>query len=176
MGFKKSTIPKGYARTAAATVSRWPAGLEQEPALGAHLATSRLGYAHHGIYVGNGKVVHYAGLCRSWHCGSVEEVTIFQFAFGHQVWIVDHPESIYSAEEIVRRARSRVGEHNYRLLTTNCEHFCNWCVSGVSRSVQIERPSGLPARTVCLAARLVTRLPQMRVRRRALATSAVYNN
>ncbi len=158
----------------AAANQRWPAGLQEEPPLGAHLVTSRFGYTHHGIYIGSGKVVHYAGLSRSWHSGPVEEVTLARFAFGHPVRIVDHPESIYSAEEIVHRARSRVGEHAYRLLTNNCEHFCNWCVSGLSRSVQIERPSGLAALTVCLAARLVARMPRMR--QRALLTSGVYTH
>jgi hypothetical protein len=149
-------------RAAGAANQLWAAGLQEEPALGAHLATSRLGYTHHGIYIGGGKVVHYAGLSRSWHSGPVEEVTLTRFALGRPVRIVDHPESIYSAEEIVRRARSRVGEQAYHLLTNNCEHFCNWCVSGLSRSVQVERPSGFPAVTVCVAARLVTRLPRIR--------------
>src|SRR5450631_4420145 len=106
MRFMTSMVSIGCKKAASATLERWPAGLEQEPVLGAHLATTRLGYAHHGVYVGGGKVVHYAGLCRSWHSGPVEEVTISQFAFGHPVWIVDHPESIYSAEEIVQRAQS----------------------------------------------------------------------
>ncbi|EFL5564207.1 hydrolase, partial [Escherichia coli] len=30
--------------------------------LGAHLSSDRPGYTHHGIYVGNGKVIHYSGL------------------------------------------------------------------------------------------------------------------
>ena len=39
---------------------------------GTHLVTSRRGYAHHGIYVGGGMVVHYAGLCQLLHSGPVE--------------------------------------------------------------------------------------------------------
>jgi len=45
-----------------------------------------------------------------------------------------------------RRARSRLGENDYRLLTNNCEHFYNWCLSGVSRSAQVERRLQLPVR------------------------------
>ncbi|WP_316867889.1 styrene monooxygenase/indole monooxygenase family protein [Ralstonia mannitolilytica] len=41
----------------------WRPHGEGSLALGAHLITPRLGYWHHGIYVGNGKVVHYAGPC-----------------------------------------------------------------------------------------------------------------
>jgi Lecithin retinol acyltransferase len=48
----------------------------------------------------------------------------------------------------VRRARSRIGEDDYRLLTNNCEHFCNWCLCGVSRSAQVERRWQLPFRVL----------------------------
>jgi Lecithin retinol acyltransferase len=34
----------------------------EEPALGSHLVTPRFGFAHHGIYVGGGKVVHYGAI------------------------------------------------------------------------------------------------------------------
>jgi lecithin:retinol acyltransferase len=118
----------------------------QEPHLGAHLITPRVGYNHHGVYVGHGRVVHYSGLSGFWQCGPVEEVSLSEFVSGHPVRIVDHLESQYSPEEIVRRARSRLGENDYRLLTNNCEHFCNWCVSGISHSAQVERRLRLPFR------------------------------
>jgi hypothetical protein len=120
--------------------------LDQEPHLGAHLTTSRRGYSHHGVYAGRGRVVHYSGLSGFWQCGPVEEVSLSRFAAGRPVRIVAHPESQYSPEDIVRRARSRLGENDYRLLTNNCEHFCNWCLSGVSRSAQVERRLQLPLR------------------------------
>ncbi|MGD0504117.1 MAG: lecithin retinol acyltransferase family protein [Steroidobacteraceae bacterium] len=116
-----------------------PPGLEHEPPLGAHLTTSRWGYSHHGVYVGHGRVVHYSGLSGFWQCGPVEEVSLSRFANGHPVRVVDQLEPQYLPEETVRRARSRLGENDYRLLTNNCEHFCNWCRSGVSRSEQVER-------------------------------------
>jgi Lecithin retinol acyltransferase len=127
---------------------RSPSGLEQEPALGAHLTTSRRGYTHHGMYVGHGRVVHYSGLSGFWQCGPVEEVPLSRFAVGRPVQIVDHGRSPYSPEEIVRRARSRIGENDYRLLTNNCEHFCNWSRCGVSRSAQVERRLQLPFRVL----------------------------
>jgi hypothetical protein len=121
-------------------------GLEHEPPLGAHLATLRRGYQHHGVYVGRGQVVHYSGLSGFWQCGPVEEVPLSRFASGRPVRLVSHLEPHYSPEEIVRRARSRLGESDYRLLTNNCEHFCNWCLSGVSRSAQVEGRLQLPLR------------------------------
>jgi Lecithin retinol acyltransferase len=123
-------------------------GLDREPSLGTHLTTSRRCYTHHGIYVGQGRVVHYSGLSGFWHCGPVEEVPMFRFAGGRPVQIADRGGSLHSPPEIVRRARSRIGENDYRLLTNNCEHFCNWCVCGVSHSAQAERSWLLPLRAL----------------------------
>jgi hypothetical protein len=125
-----------------------PSGLEQDLPLGAHLTTSRRGYTHHGMYAGHGRVVHYSGMSGFWQCGPVEEVSLSRFAFGRPVQIVEHDRSPFSPEEIVRRARSRMGENDYRLLTNNCEHFCNWCLHGVSYSAQVERPLQLPFRSL----------------------------
>ena len=58
------------------------------------------------------------------------------------------PNLYFLPQEIVRRARSRLGENDYRLLTNNCEHFCNWCLDGVSHSAQVERPLVLPFRVL----------------------------
>ncbi|MBN3788842.1 lecithin retinol acyltransferase family protein [Burkholderia sp. Ac-20353] len=105
--------------------------------LGAHLVSDRNGYSHHGIYVGDGRVVHYAGLCASLHRGPIEEVTLERFAAGHSVRIVPHPYAAYAGRTAVLRARSRLGENRYRLLTNNCEHFCTWCVEGTGHSEQV---------------------------------------
>jgi Lecithin retinol acyltransferase len=121
-------------------------GLEGEPPLGAHLAALRRGYQHHGVYVGQGRVVHYSGLSGFWQCGPVEEVPLSRFANGRPVRVVNHLEPHHSPEETVRRARSRLGESDYRLLTNNCEHYCNWCLSGDSRSDQVEGRLQLPLR------------------------------
>lgn len=104
---------------------------------GAHLVSDRAGYSHHGIYVGDGRVVHYAGLCTSLHRGPIEEVTLERFAAGHAVRVVPHPYAAYAGRTVVLRARSRLGENRYRLLTNNCEHFCAWCLLGESRSEQV---------------------------------------
>jgi len=144
----------------AAAVSQ-TAGLGQGLALGTHLVTSRRGYTHHGIYVGRGMVVHYAGLSRFLHSGPVEEVTISRFSMGRAVRIIEYCESAYSPQEIVLRARSRLGENAYHVLRNNCEHFCNWCISGRSRSRQVERPLAITLRALVAAANCANRLPLM---------------
>ncbi len=44
---------------------------------------------------------------------------------------------LYSPEETVIRAKSRLGEREYNLITKNCEHFAIWCKTGVSESYQV---------------------------------------
>lgn len=102
-----------------------------EPPLGAHLVTSRAFYTHHGLYVGGGCVIHYSR-------GRVEEISVAGFADGRGVRIRRELPR-FDRREVVERARSRLGEHDYRLLTNNCEHFCAWALQGESRSRQVDR-------------------------------------
>ncbi len=140
---------KKVSNTDAGQEPRSSSDLELEPTRGAHLISKRHGYSHHGIYVGNGRVVHYAGLSGGlWQCGPVEEVSLLQFACGNAIQIADPITTPFSSEEIVRRARSRLGENDYRILTNNCEHFCTWCVGGVSHSEQVRQPLLLPLRAL----------------------------
>jgi len=113
-----------------------------EPPLGAHLMTPRLGYTHHGVFVGHGQVVHYAGLSRRLVRGPVECVSITRFAAGRALFVATGTGARFAPEDIVSRARSRLGEDRYRLATNNCEHFVAWCRSGESRSAQVERIAG----------------------------------
>jgi hypothetical protein len=115
-----------------------PLVAEREPPLGSHVVTARRGYLHHGIYVGEGKVVHYAGLANGLRGGPVEETALDRFTRGKPTWVRFNAPSNFDSREVVRRARSRVGEDCYRLLTNNCEHFCEWCLRGEHRSYQVE--------------------------------------
>jgi hypothetical protein len=124
-------------RTARALLTQRLPDAGAEPPLGAHLVTPRHGYSHHGIYVGDGKVVHYAGFAGSLRRGPVEEVSLTRFAAGYEVLLEPSAAPVYVRNEAVRRARSRLGENRYRLLTNNCEHFCAWCLYGESRSEQV---------------------------------------
>ena len=45
---------------------------------------------------------------------------------------------LYSPEETVARARSKIGESNYNLILDNCEHFAIWCKTGLYKSEQVE--------------------------------------
>jgi Lecithin retinol acyltransferase len=141
--------------------ARWSDALlatEEKPPLGSHLVSQRRGFRHHGIYVGDGLVVHYESAVRRLRRGPVEEVPLARFTLGRQTWIRVHATSRFCGAEVVRRARSRLGEDRYRLLSNNCEHFCEWCLQGEHRSYQVERLLGLPRRLVRVCGRTVAAL------------------
>jgi HRAS-like suppressor 3 len=106
--------------------------------LGAHLTTPRRGYVHHGIYAGSGRVIHYAGFSRLFRRGPVEEVSLERFTRGRGFTVKAQAAPKFSGEARVERARSRLGEDTYRFWSNNCEHFVEWCISGASRSHQVE--------------------------------------
>jgi hypothetical protein len=132
---------------------------EKEPPLGSHLVTPRRGYLHHGIYVGARKVVHYSGFAHGLRRGPVEEVPFAHFACGQHVWVRSNALSDFDVREVICRARSRVGEDRYRLLTNNCEHFCEWCLSGTARSFQVEAWLARPRLTLLVTLRLFILVP-----------------
>jgi hypothetical protein len=85
----------------------------------------------------------------------VEEISLSGFAAGHAVGVIAGVPQKFDAREVVRRARSRLGEDRYRLLTNNCEHFCEWCLQGERRSYQIEACLELPSRALLATERLM---------------------
>jgi hypothetical protein len=103
----------------------------EEPPLAAHLISPRRFYTHHGIYVGGGRVIHYAGFSSGFHRGPVEEVSLEEFAKGCIICVRTDPRA-FDPSAVVSRARARLGEDDYRLLTNNCLHFCSWCRRGAT--------------------------------------------
>ncbi len=107
--------------------------------LGTHLTSQRRAYVHHGIYAGEGRVIHYAGFDRAFRRGPVEETSVELFARGRGVQALPGSAAQFGGAEAVARARARLGENRYRVLSNNCEHFVHWCLSGTPRSTQVER-------------------------------------
>jgi len=129
--------------------------------IAAHVVTRRTGYIHHGIYVGHGRVVHYRGLVHGWRAGPVEEVPLEEFARGRPIAVRPHATA-FDRDVVLARARARIGENAYRILSNNCEHFCEWCLHGRNRSLQVEawlaRPRGAVLALLRLPSRLLRRL------------------
>ncbi|MCM1023618.1 MAG: lecithin retinol acyltransferase family protein [Prevotella sp.] len=104
--------------------------LERTYKPGDHLKLSRGVYTHHGIYAGDGTVIHYSQGYDE--IPEIREVPFSEFAGISKVMLVPESESPlrFSADEAVRRARSRLGEQNYNLIYNNCENFVRWCRAG----------------------------------------------
>ena len=116
---------------------------------GAHLVSPRRGYSHHGIFVGGNRVIHFAGWANGQASGPVEEVSLETFCGGNPISVVHHGTTILP-DEIVRRARSCLGNTDYSVFSNNCEHFCTWCATDVHDSDQID--SRLPVATALTSA------------------------
>lgn len=167
VGFlRKAFHARGRRHDGMSRPQSWDSGLcggdrllagNEEPPLGAHLVTSRFAYAHHGVYVGRGMVVHYAAFAKHWRRGPVEESSLTRFADGHPVWVRPARPAGLPCAQIVRRARSRLGEDRYRFFSNNCEHLSEWCVNGEHRSPQVEHFLA-PVRRVSRALNDLTRL------------------
>lgn len=112
--------------------------MSDELPLGAHLVSPRRGYLHHGVYAGNGRVIHYGGMHRLFVRRPVEEISLEEFTLGRGLTVKPWVAPKFSGTDVVERARSRIGENRYRLLSNNCEHFTEWCIGGTSRSPQVE--------------------------------------
>lgn len=141
-------------------------------AVGSHLISSRDHYSHHGIYVGRGKVVHYSGKSQGSNTGPVEITTLAIFTQGRGYRVKLHINPCRSGQEIVERARSRLGEDLYSLVRNNCEHFCEWCITGRTLSKQIRR-AGQAVTTTSSVALSASHLPQLSSTLLAISSVAV---
>jgi HRAS-like suppressor 3 len=118
---------------------------QNELSYGDHLMVRRLGYAHHGIYVSDGRVIDFGAYdLRAKHRNGVRPVTLQQFAGGRKVEVVRHPSpgrmfgpdwlpGPLPPERIVAEAErlEKIGfAGRYTLFGSNCEHVANWCVTG----------------------------------------------
>lgn len=109
---------------------------------GDHLVTPRVGYKHHGIYLGGNQVIHYSGFSEFGKGGPIVKVSLRDFAQGQKVQVKQHPYAKFDSEERIRRAKSRLGEESYNLVLNNCEHFVNWCIYDASESSQVNIAAG----------------------------------
>lgn len=106
---------------------------------GDHLISPRMGYSHHGLYLGRNQVIHYTGFSDGRHKGTIAITTLEEFCQGEGFTLQTYPFRLYSHEESAQRALSRLGEDWYDILLNNCEHFITWCILGLHSSHQVNR-------------------------------------
>jgi len=97
-----------------------------------------LPYNHCGVYEGGGYVIHSAvpeGSETSQENALIHRITLAEFKDNGDLTIIDLPQA-YPADEILRRARSRIGEGGFT--ANNADHFATWCRIGEYRSIQVD--------------------------------------
>ena len=110
---------------------------ENAPAYGDMIRTKVQFYHHYGIFVSEDQVIQF-GLpddpMRAADQIKVIETDIQTFLMGGEleVAVMDREErkTMFPPDEIVDRARQRLGEGGYDILHNNCEHFVNECIFG----------------------------------------------
>lgn len=108
-----------------------------------------VGYTHHGIDIGSGKVVHYSGEPGSTEPGRITVSTLEEFLKGGELRVRRYRrDASFHREKSATIAMSRVGETSYHLVFNNCEHFASWCRTGVHWSEQVAEAARLAARTL----------------------------
>ncbi len=134
---------------------------------GDHLVVRHSIYTHHAIDMGDGRVIHYGQGLHDKRNASVEIISRANFAAQGPVSVRHQPAS-YSANVIIQRAHSRLGECNYDLFENNCEHFVNWCRTGTADSSQVNTADCLCRRGGAAAAKVIWPRTARRVADRCL--------
>jgi hypothetical protein len=93
------------------------------------------GPLHYGVYDGYGGVFHFNGITPE--DAYIHYSLLAEFGKGGIV-NVDPCIKVFSPNEIVERASSKLGENfgGFNLITNNCEHFAKWCATDVRQSSQ----------------------------------------
>lgn len=104
---------------------------------GDHVRVKRVGYYHHGIEIGNNRVVHFTGEPGRKANASIQETSMDEFLDGGALETVPYARSI-PVEETVEVATQHLGRTDYSLVFNNCEHFARYCKTKEHRSEQVE--------------------------------------
>ena len=107
-------------------------------ARGDHIKVRRKLYTHHGIDLGDERVIHLPAEPGRLADTRIQITSLRNFLRGGELKVVRHEEGL-PADEVVARAASRLDESGYHLLFNNCEHFARWCACGDHYSHQVER-------------------------------------
>ena len=116
---------------------------EKVPLPGDVVVADRGLYKHYGIYVGEGRVIHYSagmGIELDADKAKIIETSLADFLEGSGLYVEETDEpGAFPPDRVVDRARSMVGKMHgeYNIVFNNCEHFTHWCKYGTKSSGQV---------------------------------------
>jgi len=131
--------------------------IEKDLNQGDHIYVRRKGllYSHHGIYSGEGTVIHFKGAVREKKDPVVIKTDLENFLSGGKLKRRYYKRRLPHAETL-RIARDHLSEKGYSLAFNNCEHFASYCATGKKRSAQVRNiVGGIVGAAVAVAAAFI---------------------
>ena len=97
-------------------------------------------YDHYGIYIGNGRIIHFAresGDLFGSDPAIVLEADLDYFVEDSKcVYVVRYPGNEKPPMAVVKTAKALLGTTHYNIIFNNCEHFAVYCKTGIHTSTQ----------------------------------------
>ena len=126
--------------------------VSKKPSLGDQIKVNRGIYDHHGIYIGDDKVIQFGSTTSELDPSKamVIETSLDDFLKGGELLVATYTEEELkkrrNPNEIVEYAKAHLGDKGYDLINNNCEHFSNECAFGEHKSFQVDNVLGLFAK------------------------------
>jgi len=114
---------------------------EEDLNLGDHIYVRRLVYSHHGIYAGDGNVIHYSGEEKEKKDPLIRETDIEDFLKGGKLRRRNYKKRLPPSETL-SLAKKHLSKNSYSLALNNCEHFATYCATGKKKSRQLREAVG----------------------------------
>ncbi len=114
---------------------------EKDLNLGDHIYVRRLVYSHHGIYAGDGNVIHYTGEEKEKKDPLIRETDIEDFLKGGKLRRRNYKKRLPPSGTL-SLAKKHLSKNSYSLALNNCEHFATYCATGKKKSRQLREAVG----------------------------------
>ncbi len=106
-----------------------------------YVKRKRLLYSHHGIYAGEGTVIHYKGAEKEKKDPVIRKTDMDEFLSGGRLKRRDYKKRL-THPETLRIAGEHLSDNGYSLAFNNCEHFATYCATGRKKSTQVRKVVG----------------------------------
>ncbi|MFB2844495.1 lecithin retinol acyltransferase family protein [Aeromonas jandaei] len=99
--------------------------------IGDHLVTPQPEGHHHGIFVGHDQVIQCLPSPAGDHSGQLALTSLAKFSQHCTIEVKPHAQRLFSREESLTRAYSRLNEGAQDQQFAGSEQFVTWCIEGI---------------------------------------------